>query len=343
MFDQIFSDDCNYIIKNTKLSKIKKKKVLFLGANSFFALYLQSVLVLKNCKITSISLNKPKGYLKKLISKKKINFYKFNLNNEKKLKSILSKNFDYIFHCATYGQPKKWNNNFYNTINLNTKILKMILEHSLKYNSRILYCSSAAVYETSNKKKLSNEKSKLTFGNYLNENFYSISKILGEKLCKYYKYKYKLPIYIVRPAHTYGPGQDFRYDYRVLPQLVKRALIEKKVYIYDKGKSIRSWTYISDVTIMLLNIIQHGKHLIYNVCGNEYKSIYQIAKTISTSQNLKKVEIKKKKLNFTNPNHDKLILSSKRYNNEFPKLKYINFKKGVKRFIEWNKKISKTD
>ena len=57
----------------------------------FFSLYLQSVLSLKNCQITSISLNKPKSYLNKLILKKKIKFYKFNLNNEKKLKSVLNK------------------------------------------------------------------------------------------------------------------------------------------------------------------------------------------------------------------------------------------------------------
>ena len=71
MFDQIFFDDCKYIINNTRLSKIENKKILFLGGNSFFSLYLQSVLSLKNCQITSISLNKPKSYLNKLILKKK--------------------------------------------------------------------------------------------------------------------------------------------------------------------------------------------------------------------------------------------------------------------------------
>ena len=47
MFDQIFFDDCKYIINNTRLSKIENKKILFLGGNSFFSLYLQSVLSLK--------------------------------------------------------------------------------------------------------------------------------------------------------------------------------------------------------------------------------------------------------------------------------------------------------
>ena len=72
----------------------------------------------------------------------------------------------------------------------------------------------------------------------------------------------------------------------------------KKIYIYDKGKSVRSWTYIADTIIMLLNIAQNGKQLIYNVSGNEYKSIYQIAKLICKYQKIKKVEFRNKKLKY---------------------------------------------
>ena len=188
---------------------------------------------------------------------------------------------------------------------------------------------------------ISNENSQLSVGEFLGENIYSISKILGEKICKFYKDKYRIPVYIVRPAHTFGPGQDFKFDFRVLPQLIKRALTEKKIYIYDKGKTIRSWTYISDVIIMILNIIQYGKQLTYNVCGKEHKSIYQIAKVISKIQNIKNVEIRNKKLNFTNPSYNKLVLSSNKYVKEFSKLNYIKFEDGLKRMIDWNKKWQK--
>ena len=47
---------------------------------------------------------------------------------------------------------------------------------------------------------------------------------------------------------------------------------------------------------MLLNIAQNGKQLIYNVSGNEYKSIYQIAKLICKYQKIKKVEFRNKKI-----------------------------------------------
>ncbi len=341
MSDQIFSDDCQYIIKNSKLNKIKKKKILILGANSFFASYLQAVLSLNGCEITSISLNKPRGIFKNILKEKKIKFMRFNLKNENKLRNVLKKKFDFIFHCATYGQPEKWDKNFFNTIHLNTRVLELILEHSVKYKSSILYLSSAAVYNASKDKKVKNENSKLSTGEFLGENIYSISKILGEKICKFYKEKFNIPVYIARPAHTFGPGQDFKFDHRIMPQLIKRALIEKKIYIYDKGKTVRSWTYISDVVVMLLNIVQYGKQMTYNVCGKEYKSIYQIAKEIAKIQKIKKIQIKNKKLNFTNPNYNILVLSSKRYNKEFSKPKYIRFNDGLKKLIEWNKKWQK--
>ena len=66
MFDQIFSEECDYIIKKTNLNKIKNSKVLILGANSFFATYIQAILIKKKCKLTTISLNKPRGIFKKL-------------------------------------------------------------------------------------------------------------------------------------------------------------------------------------------------------------------------------------------------------------------------------------
>ena len=303
----------------------------------FFATYVQAVLSMTNCKIISISKNKPKGLFKSIYKNKNIRFIKMDLNDNKKFKMIMKQKFDFIFHCATYGQPKKWVNNEWATINLNINSLKFILENSVKYRSKVLFVSSASVYKLQKKNEILVETSQLGTGSFFNETIYATSKILAEKLCEYYRVKYNIPVYIVRPAHTYGPGQDFK-DPRVVPQLLKRAIIEKKIYMYDSGKTVRTWCYISDLTIiMLLNIAQNGKQLIYNVSGNEYKSIYQIAKLICKYQKIKKVEFRNKKLKFTNPNYDILILSSKKYNTEFPKLKYTNFNVGIKKTIEWNK------
>ena len=333
MFDEIVAKDFIDIIKSTKLNKIKNKRILVLGGNSFIGNYLQAVLSQINCKIVSVSLNKPKGIIKGI--KKNFKFIKIDLNDEKKTKKILKNKFDYIFHLATYGQPKKWKQNELSTINLNINLLKNVLDHSVKYKSRILYMSSAAVYKLPKKKYLIEENSKLSIGSFESEIVYANSKIIGEQLCRIYKEKFKIPVYVVRPAHTYGPGQDFK-DPRIIPQLIKRAFVNKNIFLFDKGKSIRTWGYISDITVMLLNIIQFGKSSIYNVSGNDHKSIMQVAKIISKFFDNKKIVLKKKKLNYVNIKPSVLKISSKKYHLEFKNKFKTNFIDGIRKTIYWN-------
>ena len=333
MFDEIVAKDFIDIIKNTKLNKIKNKRILVLGGNSFIGNYLQAVLSQINCKIVSVSLYKPKGIIKGI--KKNFKFIKIDLNDEKKTKKILKNKFDYIFHLATYGQPKKWKQNELSTINLNINLLKNVLDHSVKYKSRILYMSSAAVYKLPKKKCLIEENSKLSIGSFESEIVYANSKIIGEQLCRIYKEKFNIPVYVVRPAHTYGPGQDFK-DPRIIPQLIKRAFVNKNIFLFDKGKSIRTWCYISDITVMLLNIIQFGKSSIYNVSGNDHKSIMQVAKIISKFFDNKKIVLKKKKLNYVNIKPSVLKISSKKYHLEFKNKFKTNFIDGISKTIYWN-------
>ena len=137
--DKILRDDCDYILKNINTRKLKNSKILILGGNGFFAAYIQAALGSAKCKITSVSLNKPKGLFKRIHKKYKINFVQMDLNNQEKFKNLVKNKFDFIFHCATYGQPKKWNGNEWSTINLNINVLKLILDNSVKYKSKILY------------------------------------------------------------------------------------------------------------------------------------------------------------------------------------------------------------
>lgn len=89
MLDEIVAKDCREIIENTKLSKIKNKKILVLGGNSFIGNYLQAVLSQINCQIVSVSLNKPKSIIKGI--KKNFKFIKADLNDEKKNQEDIKK------------------------------------------------------------------------------------------------------------------------------------------------------------------------------------------------------------------------------------------------------------
>jgi dTDP-glucose 4,6-dehydratase/UDP-glucuronate decarboxylase len=342
MYDNIVEEDLKFILENVDLKQFKNSDILILGGNSFLATYIQATLDYANrkglkCNITSLSLNNPKGLFKEIYKNSiRIKFIKTDINNIKNIKKVLKKKFKFIFHCATYGQPKKWNDNQFSTINLNTNILKIILDYSIKNKSKILYFSSADVYASNSKIKLIDENYKLGLPKFSNRIIYSASKIISEQLCKIYRDK-GVKVYVVRPGHTYGPGQDI-YDERIISQLIKRAIFEKKIYLMDKGRSVKTWGYIADITIMFLNIVQNGRSLIYNTTGKRYASIYQLAKIISKNFMNKKIIIKNKKNknSYIGSDYLKIKLSSKKYFNEFKVFKSINFKSGVKRLIEWN-------
>jgi dTDP-glucose 4,6-dehydratase/UDP-glucuronate decarboxylase len=338
--------DCNETISSISLSKFKNKKVLILGANSFLASYITATLMLanqkkNNTKVYALSKNNPRSLFKELKKKYKnfLFFKKVNLVNLNFVKKkYLNNKYDFIFHCATYGQPEKWKNNLSETIVLNTSLLELLLNYCLKKKTKLMYFSSCDVYKKNNSRQHIDENFGQSHPDDDYRSIYSLSKILGEKLCKLYKKKYNLKTYIVRPAHTYGPGQTID-DRRFISQALKRALIEKEVYIYGSGKSIKTWGYISEITSMLLNIMQFGKSEIYNTTGNEYLSIKNIAKIIAERTGVKFYQ-KKIGNNFASKDYAKVKITSKKYHNEFKKkIIKVSINEGIKKFITWNKSI----
>ena len=92
--NNVIFEDCKYILSYLNTKKLKDSKILILGGNSFIATYLQAVLVILKCRITSVSLNKPRGLFKSIHKVSKIKFVKMDLTNEKKVnvfKLLISK------------------------------------------------------------------------------------------------------------------------------------------------------------------------------------------------------------------------------------------------------------
>ena len=118
-------------------------------------------------------------------------------------------------------------------------------------------------------------------------------------------------------------------------------MIEKKIYIFNKARSVRTWGYIADIIIMLLNIVQYGKSLTYNVSGTNHKSFYEVTKIISKIFNNMPIKIRNKQMNFVNPKTTILKISSEKYFKEFKREKHLSLINGLKKTIQWNKEWQK--
>ena len=90
------------------------------------------------CKVYSLSRNTPKNFLQKILKDdKNFKFIKANLNKKNNLQKLKKIKFDFIFHCATYGQPSYDERSDIYT-NLNTTVLKFF-DKSLRDNLSILF------------------------------------------------------------------------------------------------------------------------------------------------------------------------------------------------------------
>jgi hypothetical protein len=95
MLNSILHKDCIKVINEINLKKFNRKKVLILRGNNFIATYILAILSIAkikkniNSKVTSLSLNYPRGVLKDILYEStNINFIKIDLIKSLYLKKI---------------------------------------------------------------------------------------------------------------------------------------------------------------------------------------------------------------------------------------------------------------
>jgi len=96
---------------------------------------------------------------------------------------------------------------------------------------------------------------------------YAESKRMGETMCVSFAHQYKVPVSIVRPFHTYGPGLSFD-DGRVFADFVANIVKGEDIVMNSDGSAIRSFCYLADATIGFFTVLLKGENsMAYNV-GN---------------------------------------------------------------------------
>lgn len=343
--ENIIFDECKLRSNEIDLKKFRNKSVCILGGNSFLASYIIAILSEGNisnnlnCKINLFSRNRPNFLINKFLKRDpNISFVRFNFHPKSNYKDFFKKiKNDFIFYCLTYGQPAKWLNEELVTIWLNTELLKFFLSKSVKDNSTLMFFSSVDVYgDTSSYKTAVTENYDGSVHLFSKRVSYGESKRLGEVLCKVYRENYNCNNYVVRPAHTYGPGMS-KDDRRVIVELIQRGLKEKQISLLDKGLSKKTYGYIYDVAKMFIFIIQRGNSHTYNTTGENYISIKNLAHKISKKLSLGQVKVKKSSLSHIQNDKSTSHISSKKVYIEFNIMNLTPLNIGLNNLINWLK------
>ena len=321
------------VLLNIDLSKLRNKSILITGASGLIGLYFLSLIKSKqedlNIKIYTWTKNSIDDIFEPLfnncitIVSDITDYYSYD-----KLP-----NFDFIIHAAGYGQPGKFMDDKIKTIEINTLSTKLLLE-KLYEDGTFVFISTSEIYSGIDSLELTEEMIGSTSTIHPRA-CYIEGKRTGETICNIYREKGK-DIKIVRLSLAYGPGTK-RNDARVLNSLIEKSIKHESITLLDKGRAIRTYCYITDVIEMILNIMFNGKDFIYNVGGVSKLSVIDLAHKIGIISG-KKVII---------PDIDEELLGSpktvnisiNRYLNEFNKKKFVDFDEGLKKTIEWQKKL----
>jgi dTDP-glucose 4,6-dehydratase len=318
------------------------KKIIITGGSGFIGSNLVKYLLKKNFFVINIDKITYSGtsYNLKDINKKKYIFYKTDINNRKKIRSILQKHKPLaIFNLAAETHVDRSIDSPYNFISSNILGVFNLLEVLKNFNKnkkkkiKLIHISTDEVYgDVNNFKIRTSEKYP-----YAPSSPYSASKASADHLVGSYVRTYNIPAVISNCCNNYGPGQ---FPEKLIPKIIFNIINNKPLPVYGVGKNSREWIHVDDHCEALFMLYLKGKNgESYNVgSGKNLKNINLIKMILKIIKN-KQIKIgDKARLKFVKdrPGHDlRYALNSRKI---YKLLKWKSKTKiniGLSKTIDW--------
>jgi len=335
--------DYEKIITHLNLTKLKGSNILITGANGLIGGFLAELFSYLNdtydynIKLTLTSLSKIPIRIKHLLIRNDVTYISTDLS----IDSLTIKDIDFCFYCAGYAQPSKFLSQSMTTLLLNSYGVANTFDNIFLSNPKAtcVYLSSSEIYSASNKQSAHSELDTINIDMINKRNFYILGKVNGELIVNNLRNQGYNAI-SARVSLCYGPGV-LDDDSRVLSELVQKAhSLDNVIQLFDDGSAKRRYLHVTDFTLMLLNITLRGTQNVYNICGEEECTIYDLAKIIGSATN-KKI-VKGTLNNVVATSAPNVVWNSlDRYILEFGKFQFKSLNAGVIEFITWYNTILK--
>jgi len=220
-------------------------------------------------------------------------------------------------------------------IETNVKGVQVLLEAARLYKvERFIQISTDEVYGSLG------ETGKFTEESPLQPNSpYAASKAAADLLCRAYYKTYGVPVIITRSSNNYGP---YQFPEKLIPLMIRNALIGKELPVYGEGKNIRDWLYVEDNCRAIALVLQKGRvGEIYNIGGNCEKRNIEVVELICfILKNHPKTRHLTPKIQFIrDPRgaaHDfRYALDCSKIKEELGWEPMTDFEEGLRRTVEW--------
>ena len=107
---------------------------------------------------------------------------------------------------------------------------------------------------------------------------YSASKASSDMIVRSYIETYGMDCVITNCSNNYGPKQ---HDEKLIPTIIRKALVGEPIPIYGDGKNIRDWLYVLDHCKGINLAFHKGKAgETYNIGGRNERTNLQIVDTV---------------------------------------------------------------
>lgn len=213
--------------------------------------------------------------------------------------------------------------------------VQVLLEASRHYGvGRFLQISTDEVYGDAEGKEPFHEESPL-----FPSSPYAASKASADLLCLSYLRTYGMPILIARSSNNYGP---FQFPEKLIPLMIRNALIGEELPVYGDGLQRRDWLYVEDNVEAIFCILEKGKiGSIYNVGTGEERTnrdvVHAICKVLSGETELSlDALIGRVRSVPDRPGHDRrYALNTERVFREIVWSRTVPFEPGLRKTVRW--------
>jgi UDP-glucuronate decarboxylase len=223
-------------------------------------------------------------------------------------KALEDDNFDIVIHCASKASPKHFAATPVDVMLPNAILTHALLEKIRQRNPecKFIYFSTTGVtgfIPDEERPTRESDFGPLSCTNL--GNCYLESKRFGEMLSLAYSRQYDIPVIIVRPSITYGPGFDLD-DGRSYADFVQSLLHKQPIKLTSDGSAIRNFLYISDfIRGLLLVLSKATTGSVLNIASPHPINILELATLLNTSvypESLGSVEIREDQQSLTRVN-----------------------------------------
>ncbi len=315
---------------------MKKNNILVTGSSGFIGFHVCKFFLEK--KMHVIGIDNHNNYYdkklkirrcKKLINFKKFKFIKSDIKNQRNFLKICRKyKPQLVIHLAAQPGVRYSFINPQAYIDSNITGFTNVLESMKKCNLKnLIYASSSSVYGNC---KIFPFKENLTLEPL---NFYGQTKLMNEKIAEIYNKNFNFNMIGLRLFTVYGPyGRPDMF----IPKIIKNIKLNKSINLYNKGKHIRDFTYVEDVSEIIFKLYEKiiskkFENEIFNICGG---SKISLMKLIHLAEKITKNKIKIKLKSFQRGDMYKTYGNNNRLIKNINKYKFTFFENGLYKTIK---------